>query len=96
MSNNFYHDGAVVSGIVGDALNKIDNYETIVKDIQALVNRINGSDDWIDVAVKTAYIEKCNGYISLCNAFIKALRDYVNNYLAEKSAEIERIEGAYS
>lgn len=96
MSNDLYHDEAGVSSVVTDALTKISNYEAIVEQLQGLVNKINGSNDWLDVAVKTAYINKCNNYISLCNAFIKALRDYVNNYLASKSAEIAGIERAYS
>lgn len=96
MSDSLYHDEAGVSNVVTDALNKISNYETVIGQLESLVNRINSSDDWIDVAVKTAYISKCNDYINLCKSFVKALRDYVNNYLASKSTEIAGIERAFS
>lgn len=96
MSDGLYHDEAGVSAVVTDALNKISNYETIIGQLEGLVNRINSSDDWIDVAVKTAYISKCNNYIASCKSFVQALRDYVNNYLASKSNEIAGIERAYS
>lgn len=96
MSNSFYHDENIVSSVVTDALNKISSYENIIGQLEGLVNKINSSDDWIDIAVKSAYIEKCNGYISVYKAFVKSLNDYVSNYLAIKSKEIAAIERAYS
>ena len=40
MSDSLYHDEAGVSNVVTDALNKISNYETVIGQLESLVNRI--------------------------------------------------------
>lgn len=96
MVNSLYHDESGVSLVVSNAMNKINEYQEIISQLELLIERINQSDDWKDVDVKTAFISKCNSYINRYNSFVEVLKKYIAGYLSGKSNEIACIERAFS
>lgn len=96
MSNVLYHDVSGVSSLVSSIMEKINNYQQIISQLENLVNTINSSNDWVDREVKTAFINQCNSYITYYNAFVHSLTNYVNGYLGNKSKEVANIERAFS
>lgn len=96
MSNALYHDESGVSSLVSSIMQKIDDYQQIVSQLEQLVNTINSSSDWVDKEVKTAFISQCNSYIMYYKGFVHSLTNYVNGYLGNKSREVANIERAFS
>lgn len=96
MANDGYrHDGYGVSVVISSLRETIDSYKDRIIELTNLVDRINGSTQWKDVQVKTAFISTCKSYISIYKQLSSNMENYVN-YLNAKSNSATALENAFS
>lgn len=95
MKDLYKHDPDGVMAVVTSLREKTSGYNDIVTKLNNLITSIGDSPAWIDVEVKTSFVNACNSYIKIYNNLIAAMEVYIN-YLEKKSEAGVAIETTYS
>lgn len=95
MKDLYKHDPDGVMAVVTSLREKTNGYSNVVTRLNNLVSSINDSSAWIDVEIKTSFVNTCKSYIEIYNKLIAAMEVYAT-YLEKKSEVGAAIETAYS
>lgn len=95
MVDVYKHDHDGVCSVVSSMKQLNNDYNSKITELNSLVSTINSSNQWIDINVKTAFIDSCNSYLKIYNDLKKAL-DIYTKYLEEKSAAGNELEQTYA
>jgi len=95
MKDLYKHNPDGVMAVVTSLREKTSGYNNVVTRLNNLVNSINDSPAWIDVEIKTSFVNTCKSYIEIYNKLIAAMEVYII-YLEKKSEAGAAIETTYS
>ena len=95
MKDLYKHDPDGVLAVVSSLREKASGYNDIITNLENCVNSINDSSSWIDVEVKTLFVNDCKNYISIYKDLIVTIGVYID-YLEKKSNAGVAIETTYS
>ena len=95
MKDLYKHDPDGVLAVVSSLREKASGYNDIITNLENFVNSINDSSSWIDVEVKTLFVNDCKNYISIYKDLIVTIGVYID-YLEKKSNAGVAIEPTYS
>lgn len=95
MKDLYKHDPDGVLVVVSSLREKASGYNDIITNLENFVNSINDSSSWIDVEVKTLFVNDCKNYISIYKDLIVTIGVYID-YLEKKSNAGVAIETTYS
>ena len=95
MKDLYKHDPDGVMAVVTSLREKTNGYNDIIAKLNNLVISIGDSSAWIDVEVKTSFVNACNSYIKIYDSLIVAMEAYID-YLQKKSEAGAAIETTYS
>ena len=95
MKDLYKHDPDGVLAVVSSLREKASGYNDIITNLENFVNSINDSSSWIDVEVKTLFVNDCKNYISIYKDLIVTIGVYID-YLEKKSYAGVAIETTYS
>ena len=95
MKDLYKHDPDGVMAVVTSLREKTSGYNDIVTKLNNFVDSIGDSSAWIDVEVKTSFVNACKSYIKTYDSLIVALEAYID-YLQKKSEAGVAIETTYS
>lgn len=95
MVDNYRHDPEGVSTFIASLKEKTNAYSDVITKLNNLINSINESSSWLDVEIKTSFINTCNSYIKIYNNLILAMGIYID-YIKKKSETGAAIESTYA
>lgn len=95
MKDLYKHDHDGVLAVVSSLREKTNGYNDIITKLNNLISSINDSSSWVDVEVKTSFVNTCNSYITIYKKLIEAMGAYID-YLEKKSEAGASIETTYS
>lgn len=95
MVDAYKHDYEGVCTIITSLKEINNNYNNKITELNNLVISINNSSLWIDLEIKTTFVETCNSYIKIYNELKQAVDIYIN-YLEQKSDAGHELEQTYA
>ena len=95
MVDAYKHNPAEINSIVSSLKTQLNNYNEKLAELKGLVTKIETSQSWVDVVLKTSFISACNSYIKIYDSLIVAMEAYID-YLQKKSEAGAAIETTYS
>ena len=95
MGDSYKHIPDDVAVYISTLREYVGQYNEKIEELNGLVSRIDGTTDWKDLEVKTAFISTCNSYITLYRTLAATMERYVN-YLSKKSEGAAALEQAYA
>lgn len=95
MKDLYKHDPDGVLSVVSSLREKTSGYNDIITKLNNFADLVNDSSSWIDVELKTLFVNDCKAYIIKYKEAISMIEVYIN-YLEKKSDAGVAIETTYS
>lgn len=95
MGDSYKHIPDDVAVYINTLREYVEQYKDKIDELNGLVIKIDGSAEWKDLQVKSAFIATCNSYITLYRTLVATMERYVN-YLSKKSEGASALEKAYA
>ncbi len=83
-----------ISTTVSKLKDDLNFYKECISKLNTLISEIEGSSEWIDMQVKTAFIQKCRSYIAVYKKLSLMMENFIN-YLDMKSNSGAMIDSAF-
>ena len=93
--SEFYHDAASVSTDVATMKRLVSEYKDTMSSLQILINQITASNDWVDLKVKTSYLQTLNNYMTIYQTLYFKMNEMVMK-LETKSGSLDALESRFS
>mgnify|MGYP007069837767 CR=1 FL=1 len=93
--SEFYHDPAGVSDDLFTMKQLANDYKNTLDSLTTLINQITASNDWIDLTVKTSYLQNLTDYMSLYQSLYYEMNSMVMK-LEAKSGSLDALESRFS
>ena len=90
MVDAYKHNPAEISSIISSLNTQLGNYNEKLAELKGLVTKIESSNSWIDVVLKTSFISACNSYIQIYEQVATRIENHIK-YLIKKSAQAETL-----
>ena len=95
MVDTYKHNPAEINSIVNSLKTQLNNYNEKLAELKGLVTKIETSQSWVDVVLKTSFISACNSYIKIYEQVATRIDSHIK-YLIKKSAGAENLEKSFS
>lgn len=95
MADKYKYNHEGVTTFISSLKEKTSQYNDKIVELTRLINTIDTSPAWIDLDVKSSFVETCNSYITIYNNLIVTMEIYIN-YLTKKSEIANNIETKYA
>lgn len=95
MVDAYKHDHEGVCTVVTSLKELNSKYNDKITELNNLVSTISSSSQWIDMDVKTSFVDTCNAYVKIYNELKQAV-DIYTKYLEEKSTAGNEMEQTYA
>lgn len=95
MNDTYKHDPEVIAATVKLLDGNIESYKNEISRLKSLIDEIESSSEWIDVKVKSSFIETSRSYLTTYDKLINSMEAF-RNYLLNKSNSANSLEAAFS